>query len=219
MEYNFSRTLARIGSLLIVVGLILPWYKLDFSAFAQSFGISPVLLKQAGLPTGQNIKAWDDGHTVVFVLGAFALLAMTQIPFASPSMVGSFFMVAGLAGVVLIGYKIVTPPSHELLTQLNLKLKPMPGIFVSLAGMAAIAFAGFEQSKQGSSTRAAAGSVGSDWMTTQQAPSAHPTAQPAVANGYQAPTPGVPQTEAQRIAGPRVIPPDPFAVKPPTFSP
>lgn len=215
--------LARIGGALIIGGLVLPWYKFDLGQLAEAFGGADVSFKAAGLPTGQTFTAWESARTVFFVIGFFGLLAVSQLPFASPGMVGRFFMIAGFAGFILLGYKIIHPPL-DFLAILKMELKPQPGIFIALVGMACTAYAGWEQVKQDLSRPAyQQHAQQSDWQTTQgagqaaaqQQPQQRPQQQP-----YAQPQPAAPQSQAaaQAVAAPRVIPPDPFAPKPPTFN-
>jgi hypothetical protein len=208
VEYNFSKTLARIGGALIIVGLILPWYKFDLGQLAEAFGGSGASFKAVGLPTGQTFTAWDSARTVFFVVGFFGVLALTQVPFSTPGIVGRFFMFAGFAGFILLGYKIVHPPL-DFLELLKMKLKPQPGIFLALAGMAFTAYAGWEQVKQDlSKPRYNPAAPPSDWQMAED---------PGQAFGHhEAMQPG--QAQVQTTATPRAIPPDPFAPKPPTFS-
>jgi hypothetical protein len=220
VEYNVSKTFARIGGALIIAGLLLPWYKFDLSQLTQAFGGGD--LKLTGMPTSQTFSAFDSARTVFFIVGGFGVLALTQIPFATPGIVGKFFMIAGFAGVVLLGYKIVHPPL-DFLELLKMKLKPQPGIFLTLIGMALATYGGWEQVKQDLSRPRTERTMGSDWHMTETADASNQAyaQQQAVPRGPAhptlGPTPTTPQqAQAQQVAGPRVIPPDPFAPKPPT---
>ncbi|MGH2907619.1 MAG: hypothetical protein ACRDKI_12745 [Solirubrobacterales bacterium] len=232
MEYPKSRFIARWGAVFLIAGLFLPWYKFDLGQLGEAFGAAAGgSLKISGIPTSQTFSAWDSARTVFVILFLFGSIALAQIPFATPGIVGRIFMFAGFGCMVLLGYKIVHPPL-DFLELLKMKLKPQIGIFLTTFGAAIISYAGWEQVKRDlaapSRTDAFNSATGSDWHTSVATNSANAGyAQPQTvgqaqaamqaqqaAMGAQAAAPqAVPQPP--QAASPSIVPPDPFAPPPP----
>ncbi|HEV7919071.1 MAG TPA: hypothetical protein VGO97_05785 [Solirubrobacterales bacterium] len=194
VQYSSARTVAQVGGVALIASLFLNWYSLGFGDAAGLLGPG-----SAGILDGieASFSGWKILKNTDIALVVVGAAAIAQLPLASAALMGRIYAIIGFLAAAFVLFRIISPP-FDFLSLIGLEISPKPGIFLALAGAAAIGYAGWMQIKR-EMTRPIQTIVPSQSVTAQ--PAASPSA-----GYYGSPSP---------VSSVPVPPPDPFAVQPP----
>lgn len=132
MQHQTARACARIGAVMLLASMLFPWFGHDIG------------------PIHVDYKVWSENRTMAIALGVFALVAVTQIQFASPGVIGRVWLLLGGGLAAYLAFRVFTPPQDpvtELLDAMNLQLHARIGVYIALAGSVMIGYGGWLQVK------------------------------------------------------------------------